>query len=135
MRLISATMSLTDTFLAAWKHCLSFRKCTWALRDYPVVIREQKVDADPAFDLSRFELQRYLARVVNWWVLTGGGNTPREAMENLAVQFGKMKADFERDGKPLPCPGIKVPIEFAPTEQVNADPELAHDFINRVLGL
>jgi hypothetical protein len=73
--------------------------------------------------------------VVNWWVLNGGGNTPGEAMENLAVQFGKMKADFERDGKPFPRPGIKVPIEFAPTERVNADPELAHDFIQRVLGL
>lgn len=50
-------------------------------------------------------------------------------MQDLAVQFGLMKANFERDAKPLPRPGTTVPIEFASTEHVNADPELAHDFI------
>jgi hypothetical protein len=51
------------------------------------------------------------------------------------VQFARIKGDWQRDGKPMPRPGTKVPIEFAPSSRVDADPELADDFIRRVLGL
>jgi hypothetical protein len=51
------------------------------------------------------------------------------------VRFEKMKADWQRQGKPLPRPGSEVPIEFAPSEHVHAHPELTDDFIRRVLGL
>jgi hypothetical protein len=37
--------------------------------------------------------------------------------------------------KPLPRPGIHAPIEFAAQERVDAHPELADDFVRRVLGL
>jgi hypothetical protein len=93
------------------------------------------MDLDLGLDLPRFEQQRYLARVVKWWVLTGGGNTPKEAMQDLAVHFEGMKSDRERAAKPLPRLGAAVPIEFAATEQVDADLELKDDFIRRVLGL
>ena len=56
-------MSLSETFIAVWKFCLSFRKSAWELRDYPVVIREQKTDLDLGYTAPRFEQQRYLARV------------------------------------------------------------------------
>ena len=87
LRFTAATMPLKETLAAAWKYCLSFRKTTWELSDYPVVIREQKMDLDLGLDLPRFEQQRYLARVVKWWVLNGGGNTPKEVMQDLAVHF------------------------------------------------
>ena len=135
LRFTAATMPLRDTLAAAWKYCLSFRKTTWELSDYPVVIREQRMDLDLGLDLLRFEQQRYLARVVKWWVLNGGGNTPKEAMQDLAVHFEEMRSDRERAGKALPRPGAAVPIEFAPTQQVDANPELKDDFIRRVLGL
>jgi hypothetical protein len=128
-------MSFRETFVAAWKYCLSFRQSEWDLSDYPVVIREQTTDLTPGLKLPGLEQQRYLARVVNWWMLHGGGNTPRDAIQDLAVHFEDMKSNREREGKPLPRPGTKVPIEFAPTEQVDADLELKDDFILRVLGL
>jgi len=37
-------MSANEKLLAAWKLCLSFRKRDWELADYPVVIREQRVE-------------------------------------------------------------------------------------------
>ena len=56
-------------------------------------------------------------------------------MQDLAVRFDEVKADWQRQEKPLPRPGTKVPIEFAPSEHVHAHPELTDDFIRRVLGL
>jgi len=37
--------------------------------------------------------------------------------------------------KPLPRPGTRVPIEFAPQNRINAHQELSEDFIHRVLEL
>jgi hypothetical protein len=56
-------------------------------------------------------------------------------MDDLRVQFAEMKDTRRRDGKPMPRPGTKVPIEFAPSNRVYAHPDLADDFIRRVLGL
>jgi hypothetical protein len=125
-------ISLRPTLLAVWKFCLSFRRSQWGLSDYPVVIREQKIDLDSG---SRLRPQRFLARVAKWWVLTGGGNTPQEAIEDLAVHFEKMKIERQRCGKSMPRPGTAVPIEFAPSDRVRGDAVLIEDFIQRVLGL
>ena len=100
------------------------------LSDYPVVIRQQKTVLNLGLE-PPFKHQRYLARVVNWWVLNGGGNTPKEAIGELDVHFEEMKSNREREGKPLPRPGTRVPIEFAPTEEVDADQDLKDDFIRR----
>jgi hypothetical protein len=53
----------------------------------------------------------------------------------LGEQFAKRKTDWLKEGKPLPRPGVHIPIEFAPQERVNAHSGLAEDFIHRVLGL
>jgi hypothetical protein len=68
------------------------------------------------------------------WNLVGGGETPQEAMEVLRVSFERAAEDRRRKGKPLPRPGVRVPIEFAPGEQVDAHGELVDDFVRRVLG-
>jgi hypothetical protein len=34
----------------------------------------------------------------------------------------------------MPRPGSHVPIEFAPTDRVDADPQLRDEFIQQVLG-
>jgi len=128
-------MSLRESLSAVWKFCLSFRQGEWELSDYPVIIREQKIDLELGHAAPRFKRQRYSARVVNWWVLNGGGDTSQQAIRNLAVQFGQMRTDWQRRGKPLPRPGTKVPIEFTPSERVHAHPELTDDFIRRMLGL
>jgi hypothetical protein len=124
-------MHLNERFRAAWRFCLSFRKSEWELADYPVTIREQSLALDSGV---RFKSQRYVARVMKWWVVTGGGDTAREAMQDLAVHFDRMKADRLRQGKSLPRPGTDVPIEFASSDRVYMDPELRDEFIRRVLG-
>lgn len=128
-------MSATEKLLAAWKLCLSYAKHDWELADYPVVIRDLGVEPDSERTPSRGVRQRYLARIVNWWVMTGAGDTPKHAMADLVNQFRRIKDSRQRDGKSMPRPGTKVPIEFALSNRVYARPELTDDFIQRVLGL
>jgi hypothetical protein len=128
-------MSANEKLSAAWKFCLSFTKRDWELADYPVVIREQKLERDSERSLSRGVQPRYLALIVNWWVITGAGDTPDQAMADLVDRFGHVKDARLRDGKVMPRPGTKAPIEFAPSDRVRAHPELTDDFIQRVLGL
>ncbi len=56
-------------------------------------------------------------------------------MRELETEFSRIKGDWQQKGKRMPRPGTKVPLEFAPSDRVYADPELADDFIRRVLGL
>lgn len=132
---IQSFYSVRQGFLVVCKLALSFRKCNWDLRDYPIVIRTQNTDNDLGFSATRFVQHRYLARIVKWWQLVGSGDTPEDAMRDLATNFESAKAQRQREGKPLPRPGIDALIEFAAQERVNAHPELADDFVRRVLGL
>jgi hypothetical protein len=72
---------------------------------------------------------------VNWWVISGGGGTKTEALQELQKSFATVKAENAKDGKKLPRPGTHVEIEFVSRERVNAHAELAEDFIRRVLNL
>jgi hypothetical protein len=115
-----------------WRLCLSVRKRDWELGDYPVVIRQQKVDSK--YKGTRLEQRPYSAFIVNWG-LTGGGNSEREALEALRRHFATAKAERMRLGTPLPRPGTRVPVQFASQERVSAHPELTEDFVHRVLEL
>jgi hypothetical protein len=127
-------MPVNENLKATWKFCLSFTKREWELSDYPLVIRRQEATQQEPSVPERTPLP-YAARIVNWWAMTGLGNTREEAMNELAGQFAQMKENRHREGKPMPRPGTKVPIEFAPSSRVYADQGLADDFIRRVLGL
>ncbi len=56
-------------------------------------------------------------------------------MSDLAVRFAETKAERNRKGKPMPRPGIRESIEFAGQDRVNRHPDLADDFVRRVLNL
>jgi hypothetical protein len=118
---------------ATWKLFLSLFKRNWELSDYPVVIREQQ--ADSSYVGTRLKHRRYNASIVNWWVMTGGGDTKLEALQELEKTFANAKIEKGRERKPLPRPGTHAPIEFAARQRVNAHPELAEEFIRRVLNL
>jgi hypothetical protein len=118
---------------ASWKFVLSFRKRSWGLRDYPISVIAQRTDLDLG---PRFKRPHaYLARVVNWWSVVGSGDTPQEAMRALTMQFETITAEWQLKGKPMPRPGTSVPVEWAPRTRVGTHPELADDFIRRILGL
>ena len=115
---------------AWWKYLLSFLKNDWNLSDYPIRVKKQ--DIDPEYVGTRLKQYRYSAQIVNWWVVSGNGDTEEEAIQDLQKQFLSTKAET---GKKLPRPGTHVEIEFASRERVDAHPELAEDFVRRVLEL
>jgi hypothetical protein len=124
----SLTFRVRNQFRAAWKFCLSFIKREWEVRDYPVSIREQEID--PTYSGNRLKQRQYLAFIVNWG-LAGTGDTQAEAFRELEAAFESAK----RNRPVMPRPGTGVPVQFATQERVSADPELAQDFIRRILEL
>jgi len=124
-----------QTLLAAWKLLLSYLKSDWELSDYPVIVRRQPIVPNCDIPSPRFRQDTYRALIVNWWVMDGGGDTPQDAMRNLASQFKTQKANRLADERRLPRPGKRVPIEFSSNKRVSAHSELADDFTQRVLGL
>jgi len=63
--------------------------------------------------------------------MSASANSKPEALEELRKNFDRFKTT-----KPnLPRPGTRVPLQFAASERVGQHPELAKDFIKRVLGL
>jgi hypothetical protein len=124
----SFVVRVRNQFQARWKFCLSFIKREWELRDYPVSIREQELD--PTHSGTRLKQRRYLAFIVNWG-LGGAGDTQTEALRELETVFETAK----RNRPLMPRPGARVPVEFATRERVSAHPELAEDFIRRILQL
>jgi len=125
--------ALKNKLIAAWKMFLSLFKTDWDLFDYPIVFRAHAVD--PAYANTRLKWHLFTASIVNWWVMGGGGETKQEALQDLEKTFARRKADMAVAGKPLPRPGVHVPIEFASQQEIGAYPELADDFVQRVLNL
>ena len=120
--------------IRAWeKWFLSLFKRDWNLSDYPISVREHEID--PSHVGTRLKQHRYTAQILNWWVISGEGDTETEALQGLQKSFATVKAEKAKDGKKLPRPGTHVEIEFAKRERVNAHTELAEDFIHRVLNL
>jgi hypothetical protein len=129
---LSRSVRFANRIKAFWKFCLSFRKRDWVLRDYPVWIGEQELG--PELESSRFKRHQYRASVVGW-TLSAWGDSPTDAMDDLNTNFETAKAGKMREDQPLPRPGTHVPIEFSSQERVNLHPDLAQDFIQRVLEL
>jgi hypothetical protein len=129
----SFAVTVKNRIRAWWKWFLSLFTRDWNLSDYPISVREHEID--PSYVATRLKQHRYNAQIVNWWVISGGGDTKTEALQELQKRFATVKAEKARDGKKLPRPGKHVEIEFASTERVNVHGELAEDFIRRVLNL
>lgn len=118
---------------AAWKWCVSLLKRDSELSAYPVVMREQEIDPNPT--KKRLKSYRYSARILNWWVMSGGGQTQEEALQELEDRFARAKVEKANMKKPIPRPGARVPIEFASRERISFHRGLENDFVRRVLGL
>lgn len=107
---------------AATKWLASFFKSQWTLDDYPVRFTEQAT-ADS-------NTPRWSAQIINWWGLTGLGETRAEAYENLSQS---LRAAHESRGH-LPRPGTKVAIEFASADELEKYWGVASRIISEVLG-
>lgn len=114
---------------AAWKFVASLLKCEWAIDDYPIWVRFQQ--ASESDRSSRTKTYVWVASVINWPVMLGGGRTKLEALADIRKNFEHRKAKKQR----LPRPGKGLPIEFASRSRVERHAELATDFTKRVLQL
>ncbi|MFC5865430.1 hypothetical protein ACFPT7_24205 [Acidicapsa dinghuensis] len=125
-------MRLADKIHILWKRLLSYRKVQWSLADYPIRLKKQS--PEQPYVGQRFKTPPYHAQILNWHV-SGSGETKEEAIRDLDQSFSERKTKLVNEGKPVPRPGTKVPIEFASQEKTNAFPSLTDDFIHRVLQL
>lgn len=115
---------------AALKYLLSFAKSDWQLSDYPIRFRHQK----PAFKdppAGRLELVPWVAQIINWWQMSGHGQTKAEAYADLQARFNQLK----EGGKQLPRPGTGLPIEFAPNVEISAHEDIALEFFDKILDM
>jgi len=103
----------------------SFLRREWQPEHYPVHVREQKGVPDEA---------RWCARILNWPGPVGLGSTRREALAALEHTLRAIAAERSVSGTPMPRPGTRVPILFASTARVSADPDLLDEFITSALG-
>jgi hypothetical protein len=119
--------------LKSWsKYLLSFRKRDWSLSDYPVEFRRQ--DTDESFPGSlgnSVVVKPWEARIIKWYWMNGTGETKEQALEELRNRFNAFKAE----GNPLPRPGIKVPLRFAETDEIEQYGHIAEEFFPVILDI
>ena len=118
--------------VAALKWLASFTTRDWELKDYPVFVRKQVEDQPTVLSSPRFQLPTFVASTVKWH-LSGFGESPDEARAALAKTFADVKENRVSEGRQLPRPGTRVPLEFASTTSIDTHPELTQNFIQRVL--
>jgi hypothetical protein len=111
-----------DQLKAIAKYLTSFVKPDWSIDDYPLRYRIQaKINA---------RVPSWIVQIVNWWAMTGVGDSKQEAYRNLEQRLEKRRAIAGS----LPRPGSKVSVEFAPTGRVGMYPDIAERFLREVLG-
>ena len=109
---------------------MSFAKSDWHASDYPIRFRYQKPDlSDPP--AGRLQSIPWVAQIINWWQMSGHGQTKQEAYADLE----KSLKQFKERGKRLPRPGTGLPIEFASNVEVSAYENIALDFFDKVLDM
>lgn len=99
------------------------------------VRHNEPLDPEVLVHFAEAKQEAYLAQVVRWWALAGGGDTPQQARAALASAFDSMKAARLEGGKPLPRPGTSVPVEFAPRDLIFLYPNLQEEFVRLVLEI
>src|SRR6266567_2659278 len=88
---------------------LSFRKTNWTIDDYPIRLRKQVVE--PMEQHGRFKPVIWNTQIINWWQMSGSGDTEGEAITNLKENFERYRETHGR----LPRPGTGAPLEYSST--------------------
>ena len=88
-------VTVKNRIRAWWKWFLSLFKRDWNLSDYPISVREHEIGL--SYVGTRLKVHRYTAQIVNWWVISGGGDTKTEALQELQKSFATVKAEKAKD--------------------------------------
>jgi hypothetical protein len=118
---------MTEQLKVFLKKLLSYTKTKWNIEDYPLRYRKQ---ADTKEEYNIGELKTWVVQVVNWWTMTGLGNTKQEAFQHLKSNF---KSYLEYN--PAPRPGTSVPLSFVDTSEVDDLEDVAPEFFEKILDL
>jgi hypothetical protein len=112
---------------AASKYLLAFRRRQWELGDYPLRYVDQVAKGrEPT---GRLQLPRWHVQIINWWTMSGSGETPESALAVLTENFNRYRSE-----KPLPHPGTRVPLEIAATIEIEKRMPKLQEFASKVLG-
>jgi hypothetical protein len=119
----------------AWAQ--SFFKPRWRFEDYPVDYIDQ---GECALNLpERLQHKRWRVDLINWYEVSGVGESKEAALADAKHKFGLLNASGEKMCRPGIGPGSAFPknpaIVFPENQEIDSYPELRDDFICRVLGL
>ena len=119
----------TRPFKIIVKRILSYSDNNLELDSYPIEFRKQNM----VEELSKTNLIMFPwnARIINWYWMSGSGNTKTEAYLKLKESFEKYKIE----NKILPRPGKKVEIKFASVLDVNNYEQEAIQFFDQVFDM
>ena len=107
---------------ATYKYLLSFLKTKWEFDDYPL-----ETWTNPN---AQQEDIKFGAKFTNWSTFVAHGSSIPAAIENLKNQL----KDYAKDNE-LPRPGSKVPIQFAESNRIEENEEIAIDFFDKIIGM
>lgn len=111
----------------ARKWLWSFTKDEWSLKDYPIKLRRNS-----PYDTGL----KWRAQILRWPAICGLGRTKREARADLQTCFNTAASGMKNRGEPLPRPGSKVTIRYAPTDKIDSfKQEWVDEFIENILDL
>lgn len=118
---------MIEQFKAFWKKIFSYTKSKWDIDDYPLRYKKQ-TDTKEEYNVGEFK--PWVVQIINWWTMTGLGDTKLEAYEHLKSNF---KSYLQHDQAPRP--GTNVPLSYADTSQIDALEDVAPDFFDKILDL
>lgn len=118
-----------DQIRAIYKFILSFLKSEWRLDDYP--IRYQHYPVEKITKSGHLQPIPWTVQIINWWTMSGYGQTREEAFEDLKQKF-EAKRTQEAS---LPRPGSRVAIAFVSTVQIESYETIAREFLSKILNM
>ncbi len=112
-----------DTIKTYIKLIKSYSKTVWNFEDYPTKTWKNPNAGEDKVD--------YVAGIINWTMMVGHGETAEKALTALKDSFKLYKDNNDY----LPRPGTKVPLKFAPTDNIDKYEKIAVDYFKRVLNM
>jgi len=108
---------------AFYKYILSFIKKDWEFEDYPLETWENS-------NSEQMDI-KFGAGFTNWSLFVVHGESKKNAIENLKIQFKNYKANNTE----IPRPGKNVPIQFGETTEIDKYESIAVDFFDKIISV
>jgi hypothetical protein len=129
------TLSRQNRARLAWVK--SFFKLRWRFDDHPLDYIDQG-ECNRSLP-ERLQHKRWRADLVNWYEMSGTGETKEAAFEDSKQKFAARETSEEKMCRPGTGPGSSFPetpkIVFPENQRIDNYPELRDGFISRVLEL